>query len=136
MNKKRILALSMVLILILSSTVLAYAEVQPRDTASVSYTIERTSRTTAEATIDLNFTREVDRFTVAVYLQKKVNGTWVNDTGNADYAYYDSGTTAYGYMFDCIYTDLVSGVNYRLKCVSRDYIGSSSYELTTYSNQF
>lgn len=136
MNKKRIFALVMVLTLVLTSTVFAFAEVQPKNTATVIFSIQRVSRTTAEATIDVNFTTEVDRYTIAIYLQKKENGEWVNDTTNEDYAFYDSGTTDYDYMFNYIYSNLISGVNYRLKCVSRDYIGSSSYTTTTYSNQF
>jgi len=136
MTKKRIFALSMVLLLILSSTVLAYAEVQPRDTATVVFTTNRISRTTAQATVDVNFSSEVNRYTIAIYLQKKVNGVWINDTSNEDYAFYDSGTDSYDYIVSLIYSDLTSGEIYRLKCVSRDYIGSSSYEFTGYSNQF
>ncbi len=136
MTKKRILALSLILILILSSTVFAYAEVQPRDTGVVSFTTDRISRTSAEAVISITFSTKVDRYTVAVYLQKKVNGSWVNDTTNDDYAIYESGTSAYDHIFANLYSDLSEGVNYRLKCVSTDYIGSSSYTFTAYSNQF
>ena len=136
MNKKRIFALVMVLTLVLSSTVFAFAEVQPRDTGSVIYTISRVSRTRAEATIDINFSTEVDRYTVAIYLQKKVDGEWQNDTENEDYAFYDSGTDSFDYTVDYIYSHLEAGEIYRLKCISRDYIGSSSYAATTYSNQF
>ena len=136
MNKKRIFALVMVLTLVLTSTVFAFAEVQPRETATITFTTERVSRTKAEATIDVTFVSFVDRYTIAIYLQKKVNGVWINDTTNEDYAYYDSGTSDYDYIVDRVYSDLESGVNYRLKCVSRDYIGNSSYEFTAYSNQF
>lgn len=136
MTKKRIFALSMILILILSSTVLAYAEVQPRDTGTAAFSIERVSRTSAIATVDITFDRIVDRYTIAIYLQKKVDGTWVNDTSNPDYAFYDSGTNDYDYVTDLEYLNLTSGVNYRLKCVSRDYNGTSSYTFTGYSNQF
>lgn len=136
MNKKRIFALVMVLTLVLTSTVFAFAEVQPRETAMVSFNIDRTSRTTAEASVTVNFSYDVNRYTIAMYLQKKVDGVWVNDTTNEDYAIYDSGTDAFYYAFDYIYDDLSSGVNYRLKCISRDYVGSSSYEFTAYSNQF
>lgn len=126
----------MVLTLVLSSTVFAFAEVQPRDTATVIFSIDRVSRTTARASIDVNFTKQVDRYTIAVYLQKKEDGVWVNDTTNEDYAIYDSGTNSYDYSFDNIYDNLVSGVNYRLKCVSTDYNGSNSSSFTGYSNQF
>lgn len=136
MNKKRIFALVMVLTLVLTSTVFAFAEVQPRDTGVVIYTIDRVSRTCAEATVDVTFVSDVDRYTIAIYLQKKVDGSWVNDTTNPDYAFYDSGTEAFDYVVDLIYSNLAAGEIYRLKCVSRDYVGSSSYTTTTYSNQF
>ncbi len=136
MNKKRIFALVMVLTLVLTSTVFAFAEVQPKNTGMVVFDINRVSRTSAEAVVDITFTAEVDRFTVAVYLQKKVDGSWVNDTENDDYAVYESGTDDFDYMFSHVYSNLESGAIYRLKCVSRDYIGSSSYTTTTYSNQF
>ena len=136
MNRKRILAIVMVLTLVLSSTVLAFAEIQPRDTAMVNYNIDRVSRTTAEVVINITFDSEVSRYTVAVYLQKKVGDTWVDDTANDDYAVYESGTNAFGHFYAHLYSDLTSGANYRLKCVCRDYIGSSSYISTTYSNQF
>lgn len=136
MNKKRIFAMVMVLTLVLSSTVFAFAEVQPRDTATVTYSVARLSRTSAETIIDINFVTEVDRYTIAIYLQKKVDGSWVNDTTNVDYAIYDSGTESYDCTWSHVYTSLSSGVNYRVKCVCTDYIGSSSYKTTTYSNQF
>ena len=136
MNKKRIFALVMVLTLVLSSTVFAFAEVQPRDTATVIFSTNRVSRTEAEVTIDVNFVSLVDRYTIAIYLQKKVDGQWENDTSNDDYAIYESGTSDYDYFFSHLYSDLEAGEIYRLKCVSRDYIGSSSYTTTTYSNQF
>ena len=136
MNKKRIFALVMVLTLVLTSTVFAFAEVQPRDTGSVVFSIDRVSRTNAEAVVDITFVTKVDRYTVAVYLQKKVDGSWINDTTNEDYAIYESGTSDFDHLFSHLYTDLTSGVNYRLKCTITDYIGSSSYTFTAYSNQF
>ena len=136
MTKKRILALSMILILILSSTVLAYAEVQPRETAMVTFSIDRVSRTSADVAIDFAFDTTVNRYTIAVYLQKKVNDSWVNDTTNAEYAIYESGTDDNGHLFGHTYTHLASGAIYRLRCVSTDYIGSNSYTFTSYSNQF
>lgn len=136
MNKKRIFALVMVLTLVLTSTVFAFAEVQPRETGLITFSASRISRTRAEATIDITFVSDVDRYTVAIYLQKKENGSWVNDTTNPDYVFYDSGTDASDYTVDRIYSNLTSGEIYRIKCISRDYIGSNSYEFTAYSNQF
>lgn len=136
MNKKRIFALVMVLTLVLSSTVFAFAEVQPRDTDMVYYSIERISRTSAEALVDVTFSMNINRYTIAIYLQKNVNGEWINDTTNEDYVFYDSGNDGSDYTFTHVYTHLTSGVNYRLKCTSTDYIGSTSHVTTTYSNQF
>ena len=134
--KKRMLALAMILILVLTSTVFAYAEVEPRNTALVTYDISRISRTSATATVDVTFSTIVDRYDVKIYLQKKIDGQWVLDTDNVDYAYYNSGTNSFEFIFNHIYTDLEAGVNYRLRCVSRDYIGNNLNTFTTYSNQF
>ena len=134
--KKRMLALAMILILVLTSTVFAYAEVEPRDTNGVSFLISRDSRTRATVTVDVTFSTIVDRYNVTVYLQKKVDGRWVSDVSNPDYVFSKSGTNDLDYTFNHIYTSLESGTNYRLRCVSNDYIGSNSYSTTTYSNQF
>lgn len=136
MNKKKLIVLAMILTLLLTSTAFTYADVQPRDTDVVSFSINRTSRTTATATAVISFSTFVDRYNVTMYLQKKVNGVWVSDTTNADYVYSNSGTNSLSFNFNHIYTDLESGVNYRLKCVSKDTIGNSSYTFTGYSNQF
>ena len=136
MNKKKLIALTMILTLLLTSTAFAYADVQPRDTDIVSFNIDRTSRTTATATINVSFATLVDRYVVTMYLQKKVDGVWVSDTSNDDYVYSNTGTNARRFIFNHVYTDLESGVNYRIKCISKDYIGDSSYTLTCYSNQF
>ena len=134
--KKRMLALAMILILVLTSTVFAYAEGQTRHTALVTYDISRTSRTSATATVDVTFSTIVDRYDVKIYLQKKINGEWVLDADNIDYAYYNSGTNNFEFTFNHIYTALEAGANYRLRCVSRDYIGDELYTFTSYSNQF
>ena len=134
--KKRMLALAMILILVLTSTVFAYAEVEPRDTNVVTFAIERTSRTSATATVGVTFSTYVDRYNVTIYLQKKVDNRWVSDVTNPDYVYSRSGTDDLGYTFNHIYTSLVSGNIYRLKCVSTDYVGANTYTTTTYSNQF
>ena len=136
MNKKRIFALVMVLTLVLTSTVFAFAEVQPRDTASVYFDIDRVSRTSAEATAIITFAGFVDLYNVKIYLQKKVDDSWVADANNPDYFFGFSGEDRYSCSFNHVYTDLESGTIYRLKCVSTDYIDGNSYSTTTYSNQF
>ena len=134
--KKRMLALAMVLILVLTSTVFAYAEVEQRDTNVVYFAIDRISRTSATATVDVTFSTDVDRYNVTIYLQKKVDDRWVSDVTNPDYVFSKSGTNDFQYIFNHVYTTLTSGVNYRLKCVSTDTVGSNSYTFTSYSNQF
>ena len=130
------LALAMILILVLTSTVFAYAEVEPRDTNAITFATQRVSRTTATATIDITFSAEVDRYNVVVYLQKKVDNRWVSDVTNEDYVFSNSGTNDFDFTFNHIYSTLESGVNYRLKCVVNDTVGSNSYSFTSYSNQF
>ncbi len=134
--KKRMLALTMILILVLTSTVFAYAEVEPRDTNIVSFTVERLSRTTAAATVSVTFSELVDRYNVTIYLQKKVNERWVSDVQNPDYVFSRTGNNDIDYSFNHVYSNLESGVSYRLKCVSTDNIGNSSFSFTSYSNQF
>ena len=136
MKKKRIFALVMVLTLVLTSTMFAFAEVQPRETATVVFDINRVSRTSAEATAIFTFTTIVDLYNVKIYLQKKVNGVWVSDANNPEYFYGISGEDDYGFAFNHEYSNLETGVNYRLKCVSTDYIGSNSDTFTCYSDQF
>ena len=133
---KRFLAIALILTLVLTSTAFAFADVQPRDTNFVIFDIQRVSRTTATATVDVLFSTEVDRYNVTIYLQKKVNGEWVSDTTNTDYVFYNSGQSEYDFTFNHIYSNLSGGVTYRLKCVSTDYIGNSTHTTTTYSNQF
>ena len=136
MNKKKLIALTMILTLLLTSTAFAYADVQTRETDLVVYDISRTSRTTATATVNVSFATTVDSYNVTMYLQKKVDGNWVNDTTNDDYSINNRGANSRRFIFNHIYTDLDSGVNYRIKCVSKDTIGSDSYSFTSYSNQF
>lgn len=134
--KKRMLALTMILILVLTSTVFAYAEVEPRETIGVTFGISRISRTSATATVDVTFSTIVDTYNVTIYLQKKVDNRWVSDVANEDYVYSKSGVNALDYMFNHIYTNLETNTIYRLKCVSRDTIGGNTYTETTYSSQF
>ncbi len=134
--KKRMLALAIILILVLTSTVFAYAEGQTRDTNLVSFATNRTSRTSAIATVDITFSTVVDQYSVAIYLQKKVDNRWVSDVANPDYIYYKTGQNDFEYSFEHVYSSLESGTIYRLKCVSNDSVGSNSYSFTSYSNQF
>lgn len=134
--KKRMLALTMILILVLTSTVFAYAEVEPRETNLVTFSTQRISRTTADALVDVTFSTVVDQYSVAIYLQKKVDNRWVSDVANPDYIFYKTGSNHFEYVFEHCYTNLEANTTYRLKCVSNDTVGGNSYTFTSYSNQF
>lgn len=139
--KKKISILLMVLVMVLSATVTSYAAVgdevvSPRATSSISYTTNRTSNTTAYADVAVIFSSSVDQYSVVIYLQKYVNGTWVNDTTNDDYVFYNNGFGGSSFLFSHNYTDLTSGTNYRLMTVSRDVINGNETRVTKYSNPF
>ena len=51
------------------------------------YAVSRISRTKADVTVDVTFSTVVDRYSVVIYLQKKVNGQWVNDSTNEEYVF-------------------------------------------------
>ena len=136
--KKKILCMAMILALLLTAAVSAYAEteIQPRDTDMVTFVTTRTGRTTANVTVSVSFSQVVDRYSVVVYLQKKENGEWVNDWQNEEYVFFNNGSQKETFLFSNAYTHLSEGVIYRIKCVSKDYIGDSTFITTTYSNQF
>ena len=130
--------MAMILALLLTAAVSAYAEteIQPRDTDMVTFVTTRTGRTTANVTVSVSFSQVVDRYSVVVYLQKKENGEWVNDWQNEEYVFFNNGSQKDTFLFANTYNHLSEGVIYRIKCVSKDYIGDSTYIFTSYSNQF
>lgn len=138
--KKKISVLLMVLVMVLSATVTSYAavgdEVMPRETSSVTFNIDRTSGTTADVEIITRFSGIADEYSVVVYLQKNVSGTWVNDTTNSDYVFYNNGFNSNVHLFSNIYDSLTYGTSYRLMCVSRDVRNNTEYRTTTYSSPF
>ena len=136
--KKKILCTVLILVLLLTAAVSAYADsgIQPRDTDVVTFVTTRTGRTTADVTVSVSFSQVVDRYSVVIYLQKKENGEWVNDWQNEEYVFFNNGSKKDHFIFANTYTHLSEGVIYRIKCVSKDYIGDSTYILTTNSNQF
>ena len=109
--KKYLFAAVLILVLLLASSAFACAEdgIQPRDTNAVTFAVSRISRTKADVTVDVTFSTVVDRY----------NGFKEDD-----------------FLFGNTYTHLSEGVTYRIKCVSKDYIGDSTYIFTSYSNQF
>ena len=138
--KKKISVLLMVLVMVLSATVTSYAavgdEVMPRETASVRFTIERTSGTSADISISTIFSNEADEYSVVIYLQKLVNGSWVNDTTNNNYVHYNNGINSSYCYFARTYNSLSPSATYRLMVVSRDIRNGSEYRETTYSQSF
>lgn len=138
--KKKISVLLMVLVMVLSATVTSYAavgdEVMPRETSNVTFYINRLNGNTADASVSVQFTSTADQYSVVVYLQKLSNGTWVNDTTNEDYVFYNNGFQSSNCLFENIYSSLSYGTTYRLMVVSRDVQGSREYRTTTYSNPF
>lgn len=136
--KNKVLVIALALVLVFSFTAAAFADsgIQPYETGHVTFLIERTSGTTADVDVIVSFTRTVDEYSVVVYLQKLVNGTWKNDNTNPEYVFYNNGFNSSTCGFSNIYDSLSYGTTYRLMVVSRDKIGTSEYRTTTYSNSF
>ena len=136
--KNKILVMVLAMVLVFSCTAAAFADsgIQPYETGHVTFVIDRTSGTTADAEVYVSFTRTADEYSVVVYLQKQVNGVWKNDTTNPDYVFYNNGFNSSSCFFAHDYDSLVYGTSYRLMVVSRDKLGSSEYRTTTYSSLF
>ena len=136
--KNKVLVIALALVLVFSFTAAAFADsvIQPYRTGAVTYTIERTSGTTASAEVDVHFTSTADSYSVVVYLQKLVNGVWKNDNTNPEYVFYNNGSNSNLFIFVHNYTSLQYGTSYRIMVVSRDVQGSNEYRATTYSNLF
>jgi len=138
--KKKISVLLMVLVMVLSATVTSYAavgdEVMPCETTSIGYAINRTSYSTATAEVSVFFSDVVDSYSVVVYLQKNINGSWVNDTTHSDYVIYNNGFNDSSFLFEHQYSSLSYGTSYRLMVVSRDVINNTEVRTTDYSYSF
>ena len=101
--KRKLLIVVMAIALTFSCCAAAFAAVpdggdtaQPYNTSSMYFAISRVSATRAEATIDISFSRVVDRYSVVVYLQKlNSDGTWSLATENSDYVLYNNGLDAH-----------------------------------------
>ena len=106
--KRKVFAIAMALIMVFSTAVFAYA-----DTDSGISTYD-----TSDITFVTNRT------------------TWVLDTNNDDYVYYNNGWNSSQFVFSRTYDSLKSGTTYRIKCVCKDYINDSSHTRTFYSNSF
>ncbi len=145
--KKKLLSVIMVVLLVASCCATAFAEpvqqsdssdqvVQPRETNDVIFITDRVSSTKADIVVIVDFSQVVDQYSVVIYLQKLVNGSWQDDYSNDDYVYYNNGLSSRDFDYIRTYDDLQRGVTYRIKCVSKDYIGNSSHIMTCYSHSF
>ena len=140
--KRKLLISALILIMLLSSTLCASAAtgggemVEPQSTSSVSFNIQRTSGTTADAFVSVWFSGIADEYSVVVYLQKLVNGSWVNDTTNSEYVFYNNGINSSSCYFGHNYDSLSYGTSYRLKVISRDITNGLEARYTIYSDLF
>jgi len=86
--------------------------------------------------MDVHFSQVVDQYSVVVYLQKKVDGEWVIDMSNPERTLYNNGIKKSSFYFYNQYSGLERNTTYRIKCVSKDYIGTKTSTSTFYSNSF
>lgn len=140
--KNKILVIALTLVMVFSFTAASFAATgggdvaQPMETSCVSFSIDRTSGTTAEVGIIVDFSGTADEYSVVIYLQKLVNGSWTNDINNPDYSFFNNGVNSSTFAFAHDYDSLTYGTSYRLKVISRDIRGTNEYRKTTYSNLF
>ncbi|MBS5335543.1 MAG: hypothetical protein UC708_03835 [Anaerovoracaceae bacterium] len=139
--KKKLLSLFIALILAFSCCSVAFAVpedegITPYETDGVTYSVKRVSATEANLSLIVDFSQVVDQYSVVIYLQKLSNGSWIDDNTNEDYVFYNNGWNSRSFRFNKVYDNLKRGVSYRIKCVSKDYIGSSSHIATTYTRLF
>ena len=136
--KNKVLVIALALVLVFSCTAAAFADsgIQPYDTGMVTFSIDRTSGTSASVDVVVDFTGVADEYSVVVYLQKLVNGSWKNDNTISEYVFYNNGFNSNCCLFSHNYTSLSYGTTYRLMVVSRDKYPTQEFRVTTYSNPF
>ena len=139
--KKKLISLALALALVLSFSSVALAEsgpveVEPQDTSSVVFDIERISASKANVYASVYFSQTVDIYNVVVYLQKKVDGEWQLDFSNPERTLYNNGFKNDSFTFYNQYTDLERGASYRIHLVSRDTIDDNLNIFNAYSNPF
>lgn len=139
--KKKLISLALALALVLSFSSVALAEsgpveVEPQDTSSVVFDIERISASKANVYASVYFSQTVDIYNVVVYLQKKVDGEWQLDFSNPERTLYNNGFKNDSFSFYNQYTGLERGASYRIHLVSRDTIGDNLSIFNAYSNPF
>ena len=139
--KKKLISLALALALVLSFSSVALAEsgpveVEPQDTDSVVFDIERISASKANVYATVYFSQTVDIYNVVVYLQKKVDGEWQLDFSNPERTLYNNGFKNDSFSFYNQYTGLERGASYRIHLVSRDTIDDDLNIFNAYSNPF
>ena len=139
--KKKLISLALALALVLSFSSVALAEsgpveVEPQDTDSILFEIERISASKADVYATVYFSQTVNVYNVVVYLQKKVDGEWQLDFSNPERTLYNNGFQDDSFSFYNQYTGLERGASYRIHLVSRDTIDASLHIFNTYSNPF
>lgn len=141
--KKKLLSIVLAFVLAFSFCTTAFAAlpddggtVSPQHTNSVSFSIDRSSATSAEVSAVVFFSTIVEDYSVVVYLQKLVNGTWEYDLDHDEYVIYNNGYGDNYCLFYNEYTNLERGSSYRVKVVSRDFIEGVQYREIFYSSSF
>ena len=139
--KKKLISLALALALVLSFSSVALAEsgpveVEPQNTSSVVFDIERISASKANVYASVYFSQTVDIYNVVVYLQKKVDGEWQLDFSNPERTLYNNGFKNDSFSFYNQYTGLERGASYRIHLVSRDTIDDDLNIFNAYSNPF
>ena len=139
--KKKLISLALALALVLSFSSVALAEsgpveVEPQNTDSIIFEIERISASKADVYATVYFSQTVNVYNVVVYLQKKVDGEWQLDFSNPERTLYNNGFQDDSFSFYNQYTGLERGASYRIHLVSRDTIGDDLSIFNAYSNPF
>lgn len=138
---KKVLCTLLALITIISaSTVTAMAAAQEpdgevRNTGAVIFTTKRFSDTLAAGSVDVEFTKVADSYTVIIILQRKKDGEWITavDISNNTHRYT-------GVKQDSLLTydkwSVKKGDIYRIKCISTDRYSGIEYTRTSFSDPF
>lgn len=141
--KRKFLVLLMAFVLVFSFSPTSLAAVvdgdevaQPYSTHSITFSIERTSASTADVYVNVVFTSVVDIYNVVVYLEKLVDGEWVIDISNDEYVKYNNGFDRRIFTYFNTYEGLERGATYRIMCISKDHVGDIESRVTAYSRSF
>lgn len=140
--KKKLISLVLTLVLVLSCSSMAFAsggdtaEIQPLETDTIIFDIDRISASKADVYISVYFSQTVNVYNVVVYLQKKVDGEWQMDFSNPERTLYNNGFQKDYFLFYNQYTGLERGDSYRMRVVSKDTIGDSVHTFIATSSAF